>query len=420
MRWTKTRWLVLLAAALLAGLVMALGLAVQTQPLLAPQAAGIAPADVARVKRFLRINDPRRFPSGSLRTLRIDASEIELLLNQLLAWQAPGRPAAVRLLLSNGQAQLNGSLALGGPFWLNVQAELLAAGGLPTVERLRLGRLPVPAWLAGLGRELLLRQLGGREEVRLARELVRHVSVQPGYVLLIYQWQADSYRRVLSTLVPAALQQALRAQSDWLAHWSQQPNRAASASLAELLSEALQLAHKRAAAGGSLADERQAATLNLAFYVLGRRVADVLPDAKDWPQPRRLRVTLQGRDDFAQHFLVSAALAAAGGGPLADAIGVYKEQADAQHGSGFSFNDIAADRAGTRFGLLAVQRPDALQPRLSQPLSEADLLPDVADLPQFLSRREFAQRFGSIEAPAYREMMALIEDRLDRSPLLRR
>jgi hypothetical protein len=113
-------------------------------------------------------------------------------------------------------------------------------------------------------------------------------------------------------------------------------------------------------------------------------------------------------------------LAAAGGGPLADAIGVYKEQADAQHGSGFSFNDIAADRAGTRFGLLAVQRPDALQPRLSQPLSEADLLPDVADLPQFLSRREFAQRFGSIEAPAYREMMALIEDRLDRSPLLRR
>jgi len=37
------------------------------------------------------------------------------------------------------------------------------------------------------------------------------------------------------------------------------------------------------------------------------------------------------------------------GTPLADAVGLWKELADARRGgSGFSFNDIAADRAGTR------------------------------------------------------------------------
>jgi hypothetical protein len=52
---------------------------------------------------------------------------------------------------------------------------------------------------------------------------------------------------------------------------------------------------------------------------------------------------LRGRLDFPQHLLISAALAAEGGGPLADAIGLYKEVADARHGSGFSFNDIVIE-----------------------------------------------------------------------------
>ena len=37
-------------------------------------------------------------------------------------------------------------------------------------------------------------------------------------------------------------------------------------------------------------------------------------------------------------------------GALAQAIGLAKEVADARAGSGFSFNDMAANLAGTRFG----------------------------------------------------------------------
>ena len=54
---------------------------------------------------------------------------------------------------------------------------------------------------------------------------------------------------------------------------------------------------------------------------------------------------LAGRQDLAKHFAISAAISAHSGAPLADAIGLYKELEDARGGSGFSFDDLAAEPA---------------------------------------------------------------------------
>jgi hypothetical protein len=132
-----------------------------------------------------------------------------------------------------------------------------------------------------------------------------------------------------------------------------------------------------------------------------------------------LRITLAGREDFAQHFLVSAFLAIEAGGPLSDAVGTYKELADARGGSGFSFNDIAADRAGSRFGQLAAREPDTLQGRVAAGLRDSDLLPDVSDLPEFITEQAFLQRYGGVDAPAYRAMLEDIERRLATVRVLR-
>lgn len=123
------------------------------------------------------------------------------------------------------------------------------------------------------------------------------------------------------------------------------------------------------------------------------------------------------------HFLVSAVLAAEGGGRLADAIGIYKEVIDSRDGSGFSFNDIAADRAGTRFGQIAVQDPGRLRAAALQDadaaLKEADFMPPVDGLPEFMPQAEFQARYGGIGAAPYRRMMAEIEQRVMSRPLLR-
>jgi hypothetical protein len=126
-------------------------------------------------------------------------------------------------------------------------------------------------------------------------------------------------------------------------------------------------------------------------------------------------VLLNRRDDFAKHFIVSAALAAYAGTPLSDAVGVYKEIADSRGGSGFSFNDIAADRASTRFGEWAAQSAASarnLQQRLATGILERQVMPITEDLPEFMPEPEFKRRFGGIDAPAYKQMMAEIERRI--------
>jgi hypothetical protein len=157
-----------------------------------------------------------------------------------------------------------------------------------------------------------------------------------------------------------------------------------------------------------------------AAYLAERNLAALIPEAAGWPRPRRVDLTLAGRYDSAQHFVISAALAAWAGEPLAEAIGVYKELADASHGYGFSFADLAADRAGTAFGERIVGRSPALAQLLAGPIADADLLPPLDGLPEFLRQREFRQRYGGPGNPAYDKLIADIERRIIALPLYRR
>jgi hypothetical protein len=113
-------------------------------------------------------------------------------------------------------------------------------------------------------------------------------------------------------------------------------------------------------------------------------------------------------------------MSAGGDSRFADAVGLFKEWQDSQGGSGFSFVDLAADRAGTRLGEQAVASPELarkVQQRLAEGLRDQDLLPPLLDLPEGLSERHFEERFGGIDGEPYLQMRAAIELRLDTLPL---
>ena len=126
---------------------------------------------------------------------------------------------------------------------------------------------------------------------------------------------------------------------------------------------------------------------------------------------------------LAKHFLLSAAIAANADTVLADAIGLYKELEDARHGSGFSFSDLAADRAGTRFGEKAVgsaATATRLQQAGADALRDADLMPSWTDLADGMPEGEFRRRFGGVDAPAYVEVVREIDRRVAGLRVLRR
>lgn len=189
--------------------------------------------------------------------------------------------------------------------------------------------------------------------------------------------------------------------------------------LSVVLTPMFALAQQRSAAGNDPAQENRAALMALAAHAVERHPGTWLVAARNWPRLPSRGLRLGGRKDFPIHLLVSATLAAEGGGPLADALGLLKEVDDAEHGSGFSFTDIAVNRAGARLGALAVQEPIRLQTALARTVSVADLLPDVSDLPEFMPEAEFIARYGGVGAARYRAQVAEIEARVRAMPLYR-
>ena len=399
--------------ALLLAVLGALALAVESQPRV-PHRDQVAPADVERAVALLHQHDPRRVPPGQLRSLSLSERDLDLLVQQ----------AARRWLGADTQLQLQPQrlrlqASLGAPWgrWLNVELVLRQAAGLPQIERLRLGRLPLPQALARPLLRAVAAQRGLQPDAWLAVHWVQRVVIDDDRLALSYRIDPDSVPRLRAALVTPAQQQRLRAYQERLTTLTQeQPTRGAS--LATLLGPLFALAAERSAAGGDAVAENRAALLTLALHVNQRPLGLLVPAAYQWPQPWPTLVSLRQRHDTAQHFMVSALLAAEAGTPLADAVGLWKELADARGGgSGFSFNDLAADRAGTRFGELAVRQPRRVQQRIAAGLSDADLMPEAGDLPENLPEREFVARFGGVGAPAYQRMLAKIESRLDAMPM---
>ncbi|MDH4131070.1 MAG: hypothetical protein OEW17_07930 [Gemmatimonadota bacterium] len=129
---------------------------------------------------------------------------------------------------------------------------------------------------------------------------------------------------------------------------------------------------------------------------------------------------LRGRGDWAKHYTVSAALAVLEHPLVSDAAGLMKEQLDAlTQGSGFSFGDLAADRAGVRFAAAATHSTtaaEAMQARLRDGFAVDEFFPPAADLPEDLTVEQFRRDYGRVGSPRYRQVTADIEARLDRCP----
>ncbi len=404
-----------------------------------------------------------RWGVAQLRSVQLQSRDLDLLLNHAAQrWLH----ANTRMQLQPGVATLQASVdwaALGSNLgtnlgasgtttaasyataplqavlgnWLNLTVQLQdspAAGGLPQLSKVRVGWLPVPVWLAEKLGLLLLQRVGLQDELPVVQELVKRVGFGPDLLNLQYAWHHDSGQRLLTAMVSPAERERLQAYAAKVSEITtrqaaavaagQTPSEAAS--LAGVLGPVFALARERTLAGANAAEENRAAIVVLTLFANGRNVSAFLPGQKaasglsaQSRAARPLRLQLSGREDWPLHFLVSAALAVEGTGPLSRVVGLYKELADSRGGSGFSFNDMAANRAGTRFGELAVQDPQRLQAALARSATESDFMPLATDLAEFMTEADFVKRFGGVGAPAYQQQMEEIDRRVAALPVLR-
>lgn len=165
----------------------------------------------------------------------------------------------------------------------------------------------------------------------------------------------------------------------------------------------------------------KAAILALGVILGEERVARVAKckvdlGLKEELEALRARVTLRGRNDLARHFWVSAALAILSDESRSMSVGIGKEMMDATPGgSGFSFADLAADRAGILFAGVATRDAESareMQLRIRRGVAATDLCPDVEGLPEGLSSDEFQAEYGGLGGEKTGEVVEEIQRRL--------
>lgn len=349
---------------------------------------------------------------GMLASARIMPADADLAANYLANRFGKG---SAQLALADRNAVIRLSLPLNGyPLdgYLNLEATLIETTELPQLQSVNIGKLSLPDALTDMLLPQLVRWLRDSPEYRTGLDTLRLVKMSPDELSIFYRWEGGVSDEVRASVIDKVERERLLRYQSLLAANSRRHG--AAVSLAEVLPPLVRLAGERSVNGEVLAENR-ALILVTAFYVLGISLERILPEAAGWPRPARRTVTIDGREDFAKHFMVSASIAAYADTTLADAIGLYKEIEDSRSGSGFSFNDIAADRAGTKFGEKAVASESSaqqLQRRVAAGLKDSDLMPVWSDLPEFMPEAEFKRRFGGVDAPAYRGMMQKIEQRV--------
>lgn len=379
--------------------------------------------DLERAQDLLEKNDPRRMPPGSTQTLVLSGEDINVMLRYGLS-RLGGGGSTVNMEPDGLSVYLTAALPrnpLGS--WLNIHAGLRQAGQGLRVDALEIGRLHIPGTLANWLVQLGGRQLGGDSLYRAVIDSVDQLQFTGSSIAITYQWQPELVEQVRArgseVLISAADRERLLAYTEAITSATNGAGIASGASMDRIMGPLFALAGQRSRQGDAAAENR-ALLAALAIYINGLnlgRLIDV-PDDKRY-HTRRMTLTLGRREDLTQHFSISAVMAATGGSALADAVGLSKEVKDADGGgSGFSFTDLAADRAGVRFAEAATGNSAAkIQALLASGKGEGAYMPSVQGLPEFMGAQKFARVYGSVGSPAYNAVAQDIEQRISNLPV---
>ncbi|MBI2827101.1 MAG: hypothetical protein HYX69_20720 [Planctomycetia bacterium] len=385
------------------------------------------PVSDSERRHLAQVIRANRSQQGELRQIRLTEEEVDELLMLVLSRGSDARKA--QIVFHDGSADLDVSLRLpsGGQRYLNVQTSGRAQiedGELRfSLDRARIGRLTIPSFVLRLVGPSLASALHADRDLGLVITSIESLRLEAGAIETVFK------PGEFSTTVVPAMARRIAGKPDVLSETQDQVRELVAAAPAlprgeerfgAFVRQAFRLARDRSD-GGDPALENRAAILALAILLGHERIEPLVGRVMDDSLREQAKgtvgiVTLRERADWTKHFLVSAALALLSNERIGDQIGVIKEAVDAESGgSGFSFADMAANRAGTRFALAATRDEGsarAMQDRLAASFKIDDVFPPAADLPEGLSAAELRTKYGGMNGPGYRQVEQEIDRRL--------
>lgn len=407
--------LILLLLAVLAVPLVIVVAGFEPEPLIEP-GKSLSHEDVKRIKALLKQHDPRRLKQGEIRTLALSERDLNLLLDYSVA-RTLEINSRVELYPDSAAVSLTYQLPekYSGNY-LNVSARVSQADEVLRIETLELGQISLPGWLLNPVLPLFhAKMLKYSDEYREVLQTIGEFRLGNEQLVLVYQWQPELAAQLKSSgyglLFSAEDKSRVLAYHNELVRLAKVfPARRVP--LEKILPSLFTLASVRSDEQGDPHSENRALLQTLGMYVMGVNVGRFV-EAQIEPVQHRMYLTVLNRHDLAQHFTVSAALTVSAGSGLANAIGLFKELDDSHDGTGFSFDDLLADRAGVRLAELSTETEQSarvMQQRLRGRLSESDFMPAIDELPPSLMELAFKQRYRDLDSEKY----GLVDDEIER------
>lgn len=364
--------------------------------------------DVQKAKKIISHN-----ASPTQKNITLNEKDLNLALSYLLNYYAHSTSS---ILVKNDHLQFKISLPLhknNVGKYLNFSFHLTKQQGYPVINALKIGRINIADEFAGLLLESMIKYTPLKDYYILAAQHIRDIQISNNRLTINYITTENSNPGNKLSLNNKSYQSVIFYQQH-LSNIVSQHDPKWRLSLADLLQPLFKLAYQRSTMDTAIAENR-AVLIAISSYVNKNEIQAFLPfklapeTKKDYP------AFLYKRTDMAKHFMISAVLAATGAETLAHILGQEKELNDAKQGSGFSFIDLAGDRAGLRFGKTAIASPKEarrLQNRMFKIKDYTAFMPEVRDLPENMNHTVFKQHFESVYSAKYQNMLKKIDQRI--------
>ena len=291
---------------------------------------------------------------------------------------------------------------------------------LPSLTKFKAGKLLLPAKFAAFVIDNTIRHTSLNEYFILATRPIKAIKIDQQKITIVYYSNMNTLIQARNFLTQGSANSNLDIYQQKIAEVISRHDPEWRLSLADLLKALFELAYQRSTLENAI-EENKMAIMAVNNYVNRKETKQFMsfPGSKPTAE-KRYPAFLFKRIDLAQHFIASAAITASVNGQIAKVVGEEKELSDLQGGSGFSFIDLAADKAGTRFGELATSSPESAR-RIQKAMSEikdySDFMPDPRDLPEHMGEAEFYQRYQSLDSATYQELSKQIDARIAAIPI---
>ena len=385
--------------------------------------------ELNRVKQFIKKNEPANLLLGEVASTRIKQQDLNDTFNYLLNKLALPRGAELRakVVFDSNQALLIMSLGLpSNPLgkFINIRAiaQIANPNDVSSFEILtvKIGKIAVPKFIAQrvfdyLNTQLILKV----PEYSLTQSAMKRVQFREKELSVNYVWGKQEIVKIRSQLssriITDEFKQALLAHAEHLSLISQ--SFVDKIEFNQLLRPMFEFARIRSESKNPVV-ENKALFVVMGAYALDKNIHKILGETIEL-KARNKQIYLKNRSDLSRHLALSAAITSIADPRLAKAIGLQKEVNDSQGGSGFSFVDLAADKAGVimaKESASSIQSARRMQVYFSKVESESDYMPDISNLPEGIDEYAFRERYIDTNSQQYKKIERLIINRLSVLP----